>query len=354
MALPPIIWKPTHKFGYPYKGDTGRGSLGVLAIVYHRIVGSLASADGVFSDTNTTRLASSTFSIGHINGRLEIHQYVDMSDAQWCNGGVDSPTAKVVLAHPGVNPNIYTVSIEHEDGATAGDGIVQPDTWAASIALTKLFLSGDLAAIRAAGIHIREPATAVQLRNVPRNANGLIDHHSISGPLKPYCWRRWLSDRGFYDGTPSRQAELIAALATIPDTAAPTEDSLTIVTLDKTGFPRVATFAGGTVVGYAPDGSTARATLAAGSTATCGGVASITQDPLKAPNGSGFRLITDGPLAGRYVLRGTCTLGAATTTADCTTAIATAVAPLNKEITALTTGISKARTALDAAKAALA
>jgi GH25 family lysozyme M1 (1,4-beta-N-acetylmuramidase) len=158
----------------------------------------------------------------------------------------------------------------------------------------------------------------------------------------------------FY-GTELQLRALAGALA-LPSTSTPTEDSMTIVTLDKTGFPRVATFAGGTVVGYAPDGSTVKGTFTAGSTATCGGVASITQDPQKAPNGSGFRLITDGPLAGHYVLRDTCTLPPPppAPTTDCTAEITAAVAPLKTEITALTTGISKARTALDAAKAALA
>jgi hypothetical protein len=143
---------------------------------------------------------------------LEVHQYVNLSDAAWGNGDVRDPTAKVVLANPGVNPNLYTVSIEHEDGSTGGRGVVQPDTWQASIELGVLLASGDIAAIRAAGIRIRDDATAAQLKAIPATIDGHIDHHQIAGPNKPYCWREWLDDPGFVKGNPSRRDELLAAL----------------------------------------------------------------------------------------------------------------------------------------------
>src|SRR3972149_6691603 len=106
--LPPVTWKPTNKFGYPM-GRAGRNGLSVLAYVNHRIVGSLSSADWAFASANTTRYASTHFAIGHINGVLRIHQYVDLADAAWGNGLYDRPTSKVVLAQgPNVNPNLYT------------------------------------------------------------------------------------------------------------------------------------------------------------------------------------------------------------------------------------------------------
>lgn len=46
-----------------------------------------------------------------------IIQFVSEDDEAWAQGRVDHPTAKVVLENPGVNPNSYCVSIEHE-----GDG----------------------------------------------------------------------------------------------------------------------------------------------------------------------------------------------------------------------------------------
>jgi hypothetical protein len=59
---------------------------------------------------------------------------------------------------------------------------------------------------------------------------------------------------------------------------------------------------GGQTVGYKPDGATKTVVLAAGSQASASGTAHISQDPQKAPNGSGFILIANGILAGYYVL----------------------------------------------------
>lgn len=212
MNLPPVVWKPTTKF-------MRRDGQPVLAFVRHRIVGSLTAADGVFVSTNP-KPVSTHLAIGHVNGVLKIHQYVDLSDAAWGNGTIDRPTAKVVLARPGVNPNSYSVSIEHEDGGSAGMGVVQPDTWAVSIQLGLLLASGNLSAIRAAGIHIRDSATATQLFNVPKTLDGYLDHHQITYG-KVYCWRRWLNDPGFVEGSPSRRDQLLTALTTgvMPDTS---------------------------------------------------------------------------------------------------------------------------------------
>jgi hypothetical protein len=216
MALPPVVWEPSPNFGYPSPGSRGRMGQPVRVTVRHRIVGSLASADTVFADV--ARGASTHFGIGHIDGRLEIHQYVNLSDAAWGNGDVREPTAKVVLENPGVNPNLYSVSIEHEDGSSAGHGIVKPDTWAASIALGVLLASGDIAKIRNAGIRIRDDETTHQLAKIPPTVDGHIDHQQIAGPNKPYCWRVWLDDPGFVKGTPSRRDELLKALSGITAT----------------------------------------------------------------------------------------------------------------------------------------
>jgi hypothetical protein len=216
LTLPPVIWKPSPNFGFPTPGTKGRSGQPVRATVRHRIVGTLASADTVFADPG--RGASTHFGIGHIGGALEIHQYVNLSDAAWGNGDVRDPTAKVVLENPGVNPNLYTVSIEHEDGGASNDGVVEADTWAASIELGVLLASGDISAIRAAGIRIREDATAAQLKAIPATVDGHIDHHQIAGPNKPYCWRPWLDDPGFVNGNPSRRDELLTALNAVDGT----------------------------------------------------------------------------------------------------------------------------------------
>lgn len=46
-----------------------------------------------------------------------IIQFVEETDEAWAQGRVDHPTAALVLARPGKNPNSYLISIEHE-----GDG----------------------------------------------------------------------------------------------------------------------------------------------------------------------------------------------------------------------------------------
>lgn len=58
----------------------------------------------------------------------------------------------------------------------------------------------------------------------------------------------------------------------------------------------------GNLVGYALDGSTKTAQLSAGSNAQTDATADISQEPIKAPNGSGFVHVTNGVLAGYYVL----------------------------------------------------
>lgn len=206
MTFPPIVWLPSPNRNlrdarYPIQG-----------VVNHRIVGTLFSADVAFGVVagRPGRNASTHFGIGYVDDKLEIHQYVDLSDMAWGNGDVRDPTW--VLYQPGVNPNLTTVSIEHEDGGAANKGVVTEDIWRASMALQKLVTSGDPAAIRASGIRLRYDHHAAELARVPKDSRGFIDHNQIAGPNKPYCFRRWLDDPGFVEGTPSRRDRLLAVL----------------------------------------------------------------------------------------------------------------------------------------------
>lgn len=47
-----------------------------------------------------------------VDGSIE--QFVDEDDTAWVNGRIDHPTAALVLERPGVNPNLFTIGIEHE------------------------------------------------------------------------------------------------------------------------------------------------------------------------------------------------------------------------------------------------
>lgn len=84
----------------------------ILGIVIHVSEGSMESMDNHFS----SRKSQVSAHYG-ISKEGKIHQYVLESHAAWANGRVLRPTARLVLEHPGVNPNFYTLSIEHE-----GDG----------------------------------------------------------------------------------------------------------------------------------------------------------------------------------------------------------------------------------------
>lgn len=182
------------------------------AFVEHRIVGTLPSARRAFGLVagDPGRNASSHFGIGFVGGVVSIDQYVPLDRMAWTNGDVRDPTWSRII--PGVNPNLYTVTFEHEDGGYAGRGVVQEAVWRASMELQALLMSGDAAAIRAKGIRGATDAIVRQMAAIPKDASGLIDHHSIAGPNKPYCLRRWLDDPGLVEGSPSRRDRLIAAV----------------------------------------------------------------------------------------------------------------------------------------------
>lgn len=211
----PIVWMPASDSDF---GD-GRGGKQPIAVVHHRIVGELNSADVTFVANDTdpatigapTRSVSSHFGIGNdSDGKLYVHQYVDLSDNAYCNGDYREPcnwqawgypTALMIVEGVSQRPcNPMTVSIEHDDNATLPDGdprkgVVDEATIKTSIALDRLMLTGDIAAMRAAGIHVRDLATATALGKIVPGPRTLIDHHDIAGANKPYCWRPWKEDK---------------------------------------------------------------------------------------------------------------------------------------------------------------
>lgn len=229
MSLPaPVIQLPS-----PFRSPRD-SRYAIRGDVSHRIAGWLLGARAAFGvRPGTPRNASTHFGIGHeakdsagnvralcpecgpitgARGPLVIDQYVDLADMAWGNGDVRDPTWTRLV--PGVNPNLYTVSTEHEDGGLEGRGVVTDHVWRASVALKRLLYGGDLAAIRRAGIVVsdRPNRTAAQLvselARVPKDATGFVDHHAIAGPNKPYCWRAWRADEGF---VPARLAQLLEA-----------------------------------------------------------------------------------------------------------------------------------------------
>jgi hypothetical protein len=197
----------------------------LIALVHHRMVGTLRSTDAAFTSTDG-REASTNFGVGYGCGRAghptaaHIHQYVRLGDQAWGNGNWD-PSGAWDDRYPTTLVNSRTVSIEHHDNGGRergkGKGVVPEAVIAASIALDALLLRGDLAELKAAGIRFRagtETAFTRELRAIPIDRHHLIDHHYIAGRLKPHCWRPWADDP---TGFP--QARYLAALLPAPPPA---------------------------------------------------------------------------------------------------------------------------------------
>jgi hypothetical protein len=234
-----IFWVPSPMYtpGHPAP---------LIALVHHRMVGTLKSTDSAFTST-AGRQASTNFGVGYGCGRAghpttaHVHQYVRLGDQAWGNGNWD-PSGSWDDRYPTTFVNSRTISIEHHDNGGRergnGKGVVPEKVLEASIELDRLLLRGDLAEMKDAGIRFRgeaEPAMANQLRRIVPGRSTIIDHHYIAGRLKPYCWRPWADDP---TGFP--QARYIAALA------APAPEVETVNSYPVPKVPSVGTVAAGT------------------------------------------------------------------------------------------------------------
>jgi len=162
MNKPNIIWIGSPNFSSPmgYK---------IIAIVNHIMSGTLTGTDSWF--TNPASKVSSHFGVGK-NG--EIHQYVNLGNPAWANGVVNNPNWP--LLQNGVNPNYYTVSIEHE--GESGD--VMPEAqYQATLALHRWLI--------------------VTL-GIPVTRDNIIGHYRIDSVNKSRCpGTGFLWDRLFQD-----------------------------------------------------------------------------------------------------------------------------------------------------------
>lgn len=135
----------------PGNSRAGRRGFRPEAIVIHIVVGSMAAADSTFADAREQK--SAHYCVGKDG---TIHQYVDEADTAFHAGTVVNPTAKIVTnTHPGVNPNLYTVGIEHAGMPT--------DVWPAAQVETSGALVAEIAA----------------RWGIPLDAEHVIRHHEI-------------------------------------------------------------------------------------------------------------------------------------------------------------------------------
>lgn len=239
----PVVWMPASDEDYKDQSEGGRSGFQPIAIVHHRIVGGLNSADITFAANDADpltvgspgRSVSANFAVGYdTDGKLYVHQYVDLSDTPYTNG--DCSQTAYGAAFPSRWDNWYghkghnerTVTIEHDDQGGSADttkkGIVREPIIKLSIALDRLMLTGDIAAIRAAGIRIRDQATATALGKIVAGPRTLLDHNDIAGKAKPYCWRPWQADQiGF---PRSRYVAELTATTPTPDPSPYTQADL--------------------------------------------------------------------------------------------------------------------------------
>lgn len=95
-----------------YKGRDGRSP---DMIVIHATEASRASTIATFQDASGKSNPAGNVSAHFLVCKTgEIVQFVLTTDTAYGNGTVINPTDPTVIARAGVNPNLYTISIEHE------------------------------------------------------------------------------------------------------------------------------------------------------------------------------------------------------------------------------------------------
>ena len=161
----PIKWIGAPGKCYPDRIDRKTGKkYEPIAIVFHIMQGTLAGTAAHFNNPNVQ--ASTHFGIGK-NG--EIHQYVAMKDGAWGNGVVNKPTWPLLSQFPGVNPNLFTISIELEGMHDLGNGKFHQFTDAQYDSSIKLV------------------AVLHRMYNIPIDRLHIIGHCEIDSVNRPYC-----------------------------------------------------------------------------------------------------------------------------------------------------------------------
>ena len=177
MAVKPSIrWIGSPNFGFP---DGTHGGNQPEAIVYHIAQGSLGGIDAWFN--NPSSEASTHFAVG-LGG--QIHQYVRVEDPAWGNGLMNRPDVSIPWLkfcwENKINPNLRTISIEHE-GFT---GDAWPEAmYRSSLALTVWLIDA---------YHLRHFLVALD--------HGFIGHHRIDSVNRARCpGTGWPRTRLFQD-----------------------------------------------------------------------------------------------------------------------------------------------------------
>lgn len=135
---------------------TGRKGYKPEVIVLHIMAGTLTGTDSWFATTESQ--VSSHYGVGF---KGEVHQYVADENVAWANGIVNKPSFK--LYKPNVNPNLYTLSIEHEGQDLA---------------------KGPESQINASASLVRSLAGRY---GIPIDRDHIIGHYQVDATRKPNC-----------------------------------------------------------------------------------------------------------------------------------------------------------------------
>lgn len=147
---PTIVQVPSPNF------TEGRNGYKVELIVIHIMAGTLAGTDSWFGSPKSK--VSTQYGIGK---KGEVHQYVGEGDMAWHAGRVSNPSFK--LYKPNVNPNWYTIGIEHEGEDLSKD--ITPEMHAASASMI---------------------ASIAKRHNIPLDRDHVIGHYQVFDQ-KPNC-----------------------------------------------------------------------------------------------------------------------------------------------------------------------
>jgi N-acetyl-anhydromuramyl-L-alanine amidase AmpD len=157
-----IVWK-----GNQHTNSSPRNGIVPFVIVNHISTGTMSSMDNWFTDPGN-QVSSAHFGVAR-DGR--IHQYVAVDRMAWANGIPQSQFARAtaqVVHDMNMNPNLYTVSIEHE--GTNGD-------------LTEAQFQSSVWLHR----HIRKIIRDTWQRDIPLDTYHVLGHYQINPVQKPDC-----------------------------------------------------------------------------------------------------------------------------------------------------------------------
>ncbi len=162
MNKPNMTWVGSPNYSSPKGYKT-------IAIVNHIMSGTLKGTDSWFA--NPASQVSSHFGVGK---KGDIHQYVNLENHAWANGAVNKPNWPLLM--DGVNPNYYTVSIEHE--GESGD-VMPEEQYQATLALHRWL---------------------IEELGIPVTRDNIIGHYRIDSVNRVNCpglglpWDRLFSD----------------------------------------------------------------------------------------------------------------------------------------------------------------